>query len=159
MGRLCKTLRIGAELVTIALVVVMFLAVVYQVVTRYLLGSPVNWTMEAALIAWLWLIFWAGALLVPDRDQIRMDIVYAACKPGMQRIFTVLASIIIVASMVMALAPTWSFVEFMKIDHSPLLRIRHDYVFAIFLLFMVMAIVRAVMKFVRAVRNQSLEDL
>jgi TRAP-type C4-dicarboxylate transport system permease small subunit len=159
MSRLCKSLRIGAELVTIALIVVMFLSVVYQVVTRYVLGSPVNWTMEAALIAWVWVIFWAGALLVPDRDQIRMDIVYAACPPWLQRVFVALASIITVVALVLALAPSYDFVEFMRIDHSPLLRIRHDYVFAIFLLFIVMAILRTVVKFVYAVRNGPLEDL
>lgn len=159
MSRLLRSLRIGAELITIALVIVMFLTVVIQVVTRYLLGSPVNWTMEVALIAWLWVIFWAGALLVPDRDQIRMDMVYEASAPLVKRAFTVIAAIVIIAALVVAFLPTYDYVDFMRIDHSSILRIRHDYVFSIFLLFMVAAIVRNAVKFIQALRNRPLEDL
>src|SRR5690606_38049761 len=86
-GRILRTLRRIAETITAAMVAALFFSVVYQVFTRYILEAPAGWTMEFASILWLWIIFFAGALLVPDEEQIRIDVLYLAVPLWLRKIF------------------------------------------------------------------------
>ena len=67
-----------AEDVAVALLTAMFLSFILQIVSRYVVRQPLGWTLEACLLAWVWLVFWGAAFLVRDRDHVRFDIFYSA---------------------------------------------------------------------------------
>lgn len=157
-GGILHLLRRAAEALTVAMVAVLFLSVVYQVFTRYVLGAPVNWTIEVASIAWLWIIFWAGSLLVRHDDQIRIDILYLASGRRTKMVLAGLSAVVTLIAFVLAFGPVVEFVQFMKIDYSPLLRIGYDQIFSIFLLFMVCAILRAILALVSIARGRLPEE-
>lgn len=158
MGGIRRVLRRAAEAITVAMVAAMFVSVVYQVVTRYVLGTPVNWTMEFASILWLWIIFFAGALLVPDEEQIRVDMLYLAVPGWLRRVFAGITAVTILGALGVAFLPTLEFVRFMRIDYSPMLRVGYDVIFSAFLLFMACAMLRAVIVLAKIVRGRNPED-
>lgn len=157
-GSILRVLRRAAETITVAMVAALFFSVVYQVLTRYVLGAPVNWTMEFASILWLWIIFWAGALLVSDEEQIRIDLLYLAVPGWLRKVFAGLSALIVLGALGVAFGPTLEFVRFMRIDYSPMLRVGYDVIFSMFLLLMACAMIRAAIVLAKILRGRNPED-
>lgn len=152
-GGILRIFRRVAEVITVAMMAILFLSVLHQVFTRYMLGAPVSWTMELASILWLWIIFWAGSLLVPDQEQIRVDLLYLAVPRWLQKLFAASTAAVILGAFAIAFLPTLEYVRFMRIDYSPIFRIGFDVIFSVFLLFMICAIARAGLMLVRLARG------
>lgn len=157
-GGILRVIRRAAEALTVAMVAGLFISVVYQVVTRYLLGAPVAWTMEVASILWLWIIFFAGALLVPDEEQIRVDMLYFAVPGWLRKVFAGVSAVVAGGALAVAFLPTLEFIRFMRIDYSPILRIGYDVIFAVFLLFMACALLRAALVLLKIARGRNPEE-
>lgn len=151
-------LKRRAENVAVALLTAMFFTFILQIVFRYVLRSPLGWTIEACLLAWLWIVFWGAAFLLDDRDHVRFDILYNHAGPRMRRAFGVLAACAIIAAMVSALPATLDYIQFMKIESTSLLKIRFDYVFSIYLIFSLAIIIRYSGRIFTLLRNASLID-
>ena len=144
-----------ADDIAVALLTAMFVSFILQIVFRYVIGEPLSWTLEACLLAWLWLVFWGGAFLLEDRDHVKFDIVYSTVAPGTRRVFAVISAVAIVAALTLSLPATADFIAFMQIESSSSLGIRLDYVFAAYLIFAVGAIVRYLVRAVRQAAGAS----
>jgi TRAP-type C4-dicarboxylate transport system permease small subunit len=140
--RLRRHLKRGAELFAALLLAGMFGAFLVQIVSRYVIGRPVQWSQEVALIFYLWIVFWACAFIVRERDHIVFDIVYQALPEGGKRWIASLTTLLAGGLLVAGLPGTWDYITFMAIDRTWVLKIRFDWVFAVFLIFMVAVIVR-----------------
>ena len=77
-SRLIRTLRGLADAVPALLLAAMFLCFIIQVFMRYVMDSPVGWTVEVCVIAWLWILLWGQSVSVEKRDEIRFDILYGS---------------------------------------------------------------------------------
>ncbi len=146
MRKLAATLQRGAELAAAAMFAAMFGAFVLQVFMRYVVNRPLEWTLEACLIAYLWIVFWGAAFLVRERDHVAFNLVYAGVAPPLRRVLAIVGSALIGAAFVAAFPATWDFVRFMRIDSTWVLELRFDLVFSVFLVFMLAVIVRAVVR-------------
>lgn len=146
-------LKDRADNVAVALLAAMFVSFILQILFRYVVGEPLTWTLEACLLTWLWLVFWAGGFLLDDRDHVKFDIVYAAAGPRVRRIFAILAALVIVAAFAAALPATLDFIAFMKIESSSSLGLRLDYVFACYLIFCAGVLVRYGLRALRHLRS------
>lgn len=142
MERIRRHLQRGAELVAAVLFATMFGAFLVQIVSRYVVGRPVQWSQEVALIFYLWIVFWACAFIVRERDHIVFDIVYQALPEGGKRWIAALTTLVAGGLLIAGLPGTWDYITFMAIDRTWVLKIRFDLVFAVFLIFMVAVIVR-----------------
>jgi TRAP-type C4-dicarboxylate transport system permease small subunit len=142
MHRLVPWLRARADNVAVALLAVMFLSFMVQIVSRYVLNAPVDWTLELCLTTWLWVVFWEAAFLLDDRDHIRFDLLYVMAGRRLRRTLALLAALAIVVAFLISLPATWGYISFEKIRRSDVLHIRLDYVFSIYGLFMLATIVR-----------------
>ena len=140
-----------ADNIAVALLTAMFVSFILQIVFRYVIGEPLSWTLEACLLAWLWLVFWGGAFLLEDRHHVKFDILYAGAAPPMRRVFAVISAVAIVAALSVSLPATADFIAFMQIESSSSLGIRLDYVFAAYLIFAVGAITRYLVRAMRQV--------
>ncbi|HVO15483.1 MAG TPA: TRAP transporter small permease [Alphaproteobacteria bacterium] len=143
MGRLIRLLRLGAERVGQLLFVVMFGAFLLQIVSRYALPDPLPWTDEVALIAFLWLVFWVGGLLLRDSDQVRFDIVAKALPPGGQRVLAILGHLLVAGLFGAALPTILDYIAFLWREKTPVLLIPLDWVYACFGLALVAIVLRA----------------
>ena len=74
MPALRSSLARGAEFVAAAMLAAMFLTFLLQIGGRYLFPRPLGWTVELCLTLWLWLVFWASAFCLRDRDHVSFDI-------------------------------------------------------------------------------------
>ena len=76
--KLLLWLRARAENVAVIMITVIFATFLLQIFARYALPFPIGWTQELCQTLWLWLVFWAGAFCLDDRDHIKFDTLYLA---------------------------------------------------------------------------------
>ncbi len=153
MARLTGWLRRAAESVAVGLLTAIFVLFILQIFTRYVIRQPLGWTLEACLVAWLWLVFWSAAFTLRNEDHVRFTILSDMVRPGLRRLFAVAAALCLIAAFAMSLPATVDFVAFMAIEKTSLLKIRFDYVFSVYLIFAVAVIVRCVWQIVGELRT------
>src|SRR5688500_16154497 len=135
-------LRRRAENVAAAMVAVMFFAFVVQIVFRYFLNFPVGWTSELSVVMWLWLVLWGAAFVVKEREEIRFDLLSELAGRRARIIMGIVAALALVVLYGLSLKPSFDYVAFMKVEKSSYLKIRMDWLFSIYVVFLVAAIVR-----------------
>jgi TRAP-type C4-dicarboxylate transport system permease small subunit len=137
-------LRRRAENIAAGMLAVMFSAFIIQIVFRYFLNLPVGWTSELTVVLWLWLVLFGAAFVVKESEEIRFDLLTAsvARRPRIAMgIFVALALVVLYGA---AFRASFDYVTFMKVERSSYLKIRMDWLFSIFLVFLVAVIVRYV---------------
>lgn len=125
-----------------AMLLVMFAAFILQIIFRYLLNLPVGWTNEISVILWIWIVLFGAAFVVREEEEIRFDLIYAAVGPSARRIMFVISAISLIALYGIAFPATIDYVTFMRVEKSAYLKIRFDWLFSIYLLFVVAVIAR-----------------
>jgi len=121
----------------------MFAAFLLQVFTRYVLNDPVAWTQEFVLIMYIWIVFWCGAFLLKEREHITFDMFFLALPPRQRRILAIILTALTGLVFIVALPATIDYVTFMKIEKSPVMGIRFDILYSIFIVFVVAVAVGA----------------
>jgi TRAP-type C4-dicarboxylate transport system permease small subunit len=149
MRSLRSRLYLFAECIAALLFLAMFAAFLVQVFARYIMNDPIGWTQEFVLITYIWIVFWCGAFLVRERDHITFDMAFEALPPGARRRLAIVLTAIVAIAFVVALPDTIDYIAFMKIEKSPMLRIRFDLLYSIFALFMVAVVVDAIIRIKR----------
>jgi len=137
-------LRRRAEDVAAAMLGVMFVAFIIQIVFRYFLNFPIGWTSELTVIMWLWLVLWGAAFVVKESEEIRFDLLSGALGRRARIAIGIVAAVALVALYAAALPATWSYVTFMKVEKTAYLKIRFDWLFSIYLVFVVAILARYV---------------
>jgi TRAP-type C4-dicarboxylate transport system permease small subunit len=135
-------LRRRAENLAAAMLAVMFAAFVVQIVFRYFFNFPIGWTSELTVIMWLWLVLWGAAFVVRGNEEIRFDLLSAAAGRRARIAMGIVAALALVVLYAASLPATYNYVTFMKVEKSSYLGIRMDWLFSIYLAFVVAVLVR-----------------
>ncbi len=138
----------------VGLLTAIFLTFILQIVSRYVVRQPLGWTLEANLLAWLWLVFWSAAFTLKEDDHVRFTVLCDNARPGLRRVYMLITAVFVIAALGVSFLPTLDFVAFMKIEKTSLLKIRFDYVFSIYLIFSVAMIVRYTWRVVQIIRGR-----
>ena len=141
-SRTIRTLRGLADAVPAILLAAMFACFIIQVFMRYVMDSPVGWTVEVCVIAWLWILLWGQSVSAEERDEIRFDILYGSVRPVVRRWFRMMFSVVLVGIYAWSLPALWDFVTFMKIQETSYLDIPFSWVYSVALIFSVVTILR-----------------
>jgi TRAP-type C4-dicarboxylate transport system permease small subunit len=149
-----RALYRAAEAVAAALLAIIFVAFIIQIVLRYVFNSPVGWTAELSVVAWLWRVLWGAAFVLRDHEEIRIDIVSAHVGRRAQVLMRLLGSAAIVVLFGMSLPAAWDYVSFMKVEKSSYLNTRFDVLFSIYIIFSVAVIARHLWTILRLLRGQ-----
>jgi C4-dicarboxylate transporter, DctQ subunit len=152
-----RWLRRRAENIAAFMLAVMFICFILQIFFRYVLNSPVGWTEEVSILMWIWGVLWGAVFVLDEKDEVRFDIIYSAVKERTRRVFTVITGVALVITYAVSLPAATSYVTFMKVERSAYLGIRLDYLYSIFLVFTVAAIVRYAWLAWRAIRGRAPE--
>ena len=131
-----------AENIAAGMLAVMFAAFVVQIVFRYFFNFPIGWAAELSVVMWLWLVLWGAAFVVKERDEIRFDLLTASVGRRVRIAMGMAASVALLALYAASLPATWNYVTFMKVEKSSYLKVRMDWLFSIYLLFMAAILVR-----------------
>jgi len=139
-------LRARADNVAASLLAVIFGTFLLQIISRYVFNNPIGWTIEVCLTAWLWLVFWASAFVLDDRDQVKFDVIYHWAGRRARKVFALVSAVAIFAGFAASLPATIDYITFYKIKRSATLGIRFDIVFSVYGFFAIAMIVRSLLR-------------
>ena len=133
-----------ADLVSGLMFAAVFLIFNYKIITRYLQHDEAAWADEVSVILFIWIIFWANAFLVRDREQITFDLVYRQVSDGMKRWMALARLVLIGGIFLWALPGSVDYLLFLWRERTPVLGLRLDVIYSCFGLFLAAVILRAV---------------
>ena len=133
-----------AENVAALMLGVMFSAFIVQIVFRYVFNFPVGWTSELTVALWLWLVLFGAAFVLKESEEIRFDLLVGAVGRRPRVVMGIIASAALIVLYVVSLPASWSYVTFMKVERSSYLKIPMNWMFSIYIVFLVAVIVRYV---------------
>jgi TRAP-type C4-dicarboxylate transport system permease small subunit len=146
-------LRRRAENVSVALLATMFVALIVQVFFRYFVNFPMGWTDELSLVIWVWLVLWGAAFIVGEDDEIRFELIHASVRPTARRVMTISSAVALVALLSISLPAVIDYVTFMRVQRTAYMHIRFDWLFSIYVIFAIAAILRYLWLGWRALRR------
>lgn len=158
MQRLGAWLYRRAENVLAAMLAVMFFAFLFQIFSRYVMNWPTGWTNELSAILWIWIVLWGAAFVVTEQEEMRFDLIYASVRPRVRGVmFLIFASSLIILYGV-SFPAVYDYVTFMKVEKSAYLKIRFDWLYSIYLVFVVAMIVRYIWLSWQVLRGSAPEE-
>lgn len=131
-----------AENVLAAMLATMFFAFLIQIVSRYLLNLPTGWTNELSAILWIWLVLFGAAFVLTEREEMRFDLIYASMGRRVRSVMFLICAAAIVFLYGVSLPAVFDYVTFMKVERSSYMNIRFDWLFSIYVVFVVAIIIR-----------------
>jgi TRAP-type C4-dicarboxylate transport system permease small subunit len=158
-GKTGAWLRRRAENVAAGLLAVMFAAFIVQIVFRYFFNFPIGWTSELSIITWLWLVLWGAAFVVKESEEIRFDLIYSSAGRRTRRVMGIITGVSIVILYCISLPATLDYVRFMKVEKTSYLNIRFDWLYSIYVFFIVAVIVRYLWILAHLLRGKDPEAL
>jgi len=154
MTSAARWLKRRANDVAVGLMALMFISFLLQIAFRYVLNQPLGWTEEVTVLCWVWVVLWCAAFVLSNNDEIRFDIVYTLVPPRVRRLFTAASSIAFVVLLLMSLPASWSYVAFMKREHTAYLHLRLDAMYSIYVIFVLACIVKQARIALRAITGR-----
>ena len=131
-----------AENLLAAMLATMFAAFLLQIVFRYVFNFPVGWTQELSVIMWIWMVLFGAAFVVREEEEIRFDLIYSAVGAKTRRIMLLTSAAALIILYGMSFPAVWSYVTFMKVESTAYLKIRFDWLYAIYVVFVIATIIR-----------------
>ena len=154
MTSAARWLKRRANDVAVGLMGLMFISFLLQIAFRYVLNQPLGWTEDVTVLCWVWVVLWCAAFVLSNNDEIRFDIVYTLVPPRVRRLFTAASSIAFVVLLLMSLPASWSYVAFMKREHTAYLHLRLDAMYSIYVIFVLACIVKQARIALRAITGR-----
>lgn len=158
MKRWGSFLHRRAENLLAAMLGVMFVLFLLQIVFRYLLNMKTGWTNEASTVLWLWLVLWGAAFVLREEEEIRFDLLYGAAGPKLRRAMMLICGGSLILLYGWSLPAVADYVAFMKVEKSAYMKIRFDWLFSIYVLFVVATLIRYIWLSWRALRGDQPQD-
>lgn len=149
MAALVKNLRRAAEIVAVITFTAMFVGFILQVVMRYGLNSPLDWTQELCVVLYLFGVFWTSAFLLKESDHVAFTVLYDVSPMRIRRIMAAIGALAIGIAFAADLPGAWDYIHYMRVNSTPVMHLRFDLVFGIFLVFMIAVVWRSGVSFVR----------
>ena len=143
MTRALAALRAAADAVAVAMFAAVFVIFVFKIALRYVAHDSMAWADEVSIILFVWIVFWANALILRERDHIRFDLVYVLLPPGGRRAMALLRAALLLAVFAYAFPPTLDYILFLWRERTAVLRLRLDWVYLCFPLFIGAVALRA----------------
>src|SRR6202021_3425779 len=137
-------LRTLADWTACAMFAAVFVIFNYKIFTRYFEHDEAVWADEVLVILFIWIIFWANSFLVRDKEQITFDLVYRLLPATAQRYTTLARGVLVGGIFAWALPGSLDYIGFLWREHTPVLNLPLDYVYACFGLFMLAVIARSI---------------
>ena len=133
---------------------VMFAAFIIQIVFRYFFNLPTGWTSELTVVLWLWLVLWGAAFVLREDEEIRFDLLCSAVGRRARIAIGIVTALGLVILYGLSLKPSFDYVAFMKVEKSSYLKIRMDWLFSIYVAFLVAVIARYLWLLSRLLRGK-----
>jgi TRAP-type C4-dicarboxylate transport system permease small subunit len=131
-----------AENILAAMLGTMFFAFLLQIFFRYVLAWPTGWTNELSAILWIWIVLWGAAFVVREEEEMRFDLIYTAVGPRLRSAMFLVCAAAIIVLYGISFPAVLDYVTFMKVEKTAYLKLRFDWVYAIYIVFVVAILIR-----------------
>jgi TRAP-type C4-dicarboxylate transport system permease small subunit len=133
----------AADAIGGGLFLTLFIVFVIQVTARFGFNKPLAWTDEAAVILYIWVILWAAAFVVPEREQVVFDLVWNSVNRRTRQVMRIAGNLLMGTLALCAIPASWDYVHFMAREGSPVLGLPLMWVFLPFVLLLVALVARS----------------
>lgn len=130
-----------------------FVVFLIGIISRQAFNHPIGWVDEAVTVLSVWSAFWTAAFVLRWSEFISFDIVFVSAPLAYKR-FSLLAILAaFVALMVWSLPGLVDYTLFLRREHTDMLEMRLDFVYAIFPIFILTMVIRLGWSCVRLLRQ------
>ena len=151
-----KVYRMGkkaADYVGGFLYLTLFGVFIIQVIARFFFDQPLPWSDELVVILYIWVILWAAAFMVPEREHVVFDLVYHMASPKLRHVMSILAHLMVGGLAAWGLPASWSYIRFMEREGTPVLGWPFMWVFLPFALLLISLICKGLWAIYTLVRE------
>lgn len=135
----------------------LFIVFIIQITARFGFNKPLPWTDEAAVILYVWVILWAAAAVVPEREHVVFDLLWNSVNTRSRQVMRIVGNLIIGGLSAAAIPASWDYVHFMARESSPVLGISFMWIFLPFVFLLIALVIRSAWAIWNAVRGIGLE--
>lgn len=146
-----------ANLVGGGLFLTLFVVFIIQITARFGFNQPLPWTDEAAVILYIWVILWAAAVVVPEREHVVFDLVWNSAGYRGRQVMRIVGNLLIGSLCATALPASWDYVHFMAREGTPVLNMPLMWVYLPFVILMAALVVRSVWAIWETTQGRGLE--
>lgn len=148
-ARTVRLLRLGADGVAALMFAAVFVIFCAKIVARYGEHAEMAWADEVSVILFIWMVFWANAFMLAERDHIRFDLVTHAVPPRVRRWMAIGRGLLFAGLFAYVAPDTIDYILFLWRERTPVLGLRLDYVYLCFGVFIATVPLRAAWSVVR----------
>ena len=152
-----RHLKTAAHTLGGLLFLTMFVVFIIQITARFGFNKPLAWTDELVVVLYVWVILWAAAFIVPEKEHVAFDLIWNSVGKPVRRVMKIVGNLILGGLALWALPATWDYVSFMGREGTPVLGISFKWVFLPFVFLFVALGVRAVLNIRAAWRGEGLD--
>ena len=127
----------AANVIGGGLFLALFAVFVLQVTARFAFNKPMAWTDEAAVILYIWVILWAAAFIVPEREHVMFDLIWSSVGRRARLVMRIAGNLLVGGLALASVPGTWDYVHFMAREGTPVLNLPFMWVFLPFVFLMV----------------------
>ncbi len=135
----------------------LFIVFVIQVTARFGFNKPLAWTDEAAVILYVWIILWAAAFVVPEREHVVFDLLWNSVGRRARQVMQIAGNLMVGGLALCGIPASWDYVHFMNREGTPVLGISFMWVFLPFVLLLLALVVRSAWAIWNAAHGVGLE--
>lgn len=147
----------AANLIGGSLFLTLFVVFVVQVTARFGFNKPLAWTDELAVILYVWIILWAAAFVVPEREHVAFDLLWNSAGHRTRQAMQIAGNVLVGGLALCAIPATWDYVTFMKREGTPVLGLPFMWVFLPFVFLLMALVFRSAWAIWRAAKGEDLD--
>ncbi len=148
-ARVLRYAQLAANLVAAGMFVAVFAIFCAKIIARYGEHAEMAWADEVSVILFIWIIFWANAFIMGERDHVRFDLVTHAMPPRVRRVMGIVRGLLFAGLFLYVAPDTIGYILFLWRERTPVLGLRLDYVYMCFGMFIATVPLRAAWSVVR----------
>lgn len=152
-----RKLQQAANLLAGGLFLTLFVVFIVQITARFGFNKPLPWTDEAAVILYVWVILWAAAAVVPEREHVVFDLLWNSVNYRTRQVMRIMGNLMLGGLALVAIPASWDYVHFMSREGSPVLGMSFMWIFLPFVLLLIALVIRSAWAIWNAVRGIGLE--
>ena len=136
----------------------LFLTFLFQITARFFFNKPLAWTDELAVILYIWVILWASAFIVSEREHVMFDLIWNWGSVGLRRVMRIAGNLLLGGLALAAIPGCWDYVHFMAREGTPVLGISFQWVFMPFVVLLIAIVVRSAINIWDSIHGRGLEE-